>query len=39
MAVGVDEYGSTIGHADGHFVVEVERRHDDDFIVGVSDGQ
>ena len=36
VGISVDEHRSAVGHADCHFVVEVERRHDDDFVAGVG---
>ena len=33
------EHGPAIGHADGHFVVEVKGRHHDDLIAWVGNGE
>ena len=39
VGIGSDEHGAAIGHGDGHFVVEVEGRHDNDLVAGVGNGQ
>ena len=33
------EHGPAIGHADGHFVIEVKRRHHDDLIARIGNGE